>query len=435
MPPNGDSDTAAASAGNRFFSSLAYDGYRRLFFSTSAAGLANWTLVVGRGWLAFHLTGSSAWVGVITFAGFLPFALGPIGGVLADRYERQRLAAISTAVGCLLSVLLAALTLADLVDAWQLALITLAMSAPRAAELPARQALIAGVVPERELLNAVSLSSVANFGTRALGPALVVPLIDGLGIGGLFFVAAGFYGVATVLALSIRTRGAAAGRSGAGPFQNLAEGLLYIFRTPSVAALMFLVMFHCGLTMSFDSLLPVFAVQELHAGGASFSALAMGVGAGALVGTLFIAGIRSERSQGKLILVTAVLSGVTPMAMALPMSVMSLPVAVSTTLAMGASQGAFMAMAGALIQVAAPDRLRGRVSSIYLLFAGGLMAWVNLINGALADIWDVPLLFLLPAALYLVILALMTAGREPLRFLFRSGRLEAVAPAQAAGVL
>src|SRR4051812_26790707 len=100
----GDEGPETGPAKNRFISSLSYLDYRRLFVSTSFAGLANWTLIVGRGWLAFHLSGSSTWVGVVTFAGFLPFLLGPIGGVMADRYERKRLAAISTAVGSVLSL-------------------------------------------------------------------------------------------------------------------------------------------------------------------------------------------------------------------------------------------------------------------------------------------------------------------------------------------
>src|SRR5687767_1899096 len=122
------------SAKERYFSSLSYPNYRRLFISTSLAGLANWTLIVARGWLAFDLTGSSVWVGVVTFAGFLPFVLGPIGGVLADRYERKRLAAISTTVGCVISLLLAGLTFAHMIEVWQLALLTLIMSLPLAAE-------------------------------------------------------------------------------------------------------------------------------------------------------------------------------------------------------------------------------------------------------------------------------------------------------------
>jgi len=183
---------------------------------------------------------------------------------------------------------------------------------------------------------------------------------------------------------------------------------------------MFVVMFHCALTMSFDSLLPVFAVQRLDAGGASFSALAMGVGAGALGGSLYVSGVQGN-SKGRHLLVFAVMSGLSPMVMALPMQLMSLPVAVAATAWMGATQGAFMALSGALIQVASPDELRGRVMSIYLLFAGGLMAWVNLVNGALADVWHVPLLFLLPAGAYLGILGVMYLTRQPMRSIFRDG--------------
>ena len=418
-------------AGRRYFSSLAYPDYRRLFLSTSAAGIAGWALIVARGWLAFNLTGSSTWVGVVTFAGFLPFMLGPLGGVLADRYHRSRLAAWSTAIGMLFTFILAALTLADLVEAWQLALITLVMSLPRAAELPARQALIAGLVPRDELVNAFALSSVANFGTRALGPALVVPLIGGIGAGGVFLLSACFYGVATLSVLRIGRAGDRLDAEATSALGDLVEGMRYVLAAPAIAVLMLLVMFHCGLTMSFDSLLPAFAVQELQGGGASFSAMATGVGLGALASAVVVAGVRGERAQGRLILVTACLSGLAPMAMALPMSVMSVPVAVATMAAMGASQGAFMSMCGAILQAAAPDRLRGRVSSIYLLFAGGLMAWVNLINGALADVWDVPLLFLLPALAYLAILGLLAQRHAALRRLFASGSL-LPAPAAAA---
>ncbi len=412
--------------------SLRHLEYRRLFISTTCAGLALWTLMVGRGWVAYHLTGSSTWVGVITFAGFLPFIIGPIGGLFADRYERRLLAAASTAVSAILSLVLALLSLAGVLEVWLLAVLTVVMSIPRAAELPARQSLMPNLVPAEDLLNAMSLSSVATFGTRAVGPAIVIPMLETIGASGVFFVAAAFYAISTmeVLRIGVSSRGGVvAGRSAR---NSLSEVVAYMLATPTVAMLMVLVMFHCALTMAFDSLLPVFAVQQLHSGGATFSALAMGVGFGALAGTLLISGVRDDRHKGSYLLMTAVLSGLTPLAMALPMDVMSLPVAMGSTFAMGATQGAFMALSGALIQVVAPDELRGRVSSLYLLFAGGLMAWVNLINGVLADVWDVPYLFLAPALAYLAILGGLALTRARLRGIFQSGSLSMPAEAPVA---
>jgi MFS family permease len=412
--------------------SLSYADYRRLFFSTSAAGLANWTLIVGRGWLAYELTASSTWVGVVTFAGFLPFIVGPVGGVLADRYERRRLAAASTAAGVVFSLLLAVLTIAGVIEAWQLALLTVAMSLPRAAELPARQALISNTVPPNVLVNAVSLSSVATFGTRAVGPAVVIPMIDTLGVEGVFLLAASFYAASSAFVLRIDATLQPGSARLSTPLEDLREGFAYVVATPAVATLMTLVMFHCALTMSFDSLLPVFAVQRLEShGGASFSMLAMGVGIGALAGSLYSGGVRGD-SAGRVLLALTVASGLSPMLMALPMEMMSLPVALAGTVTMGASQAAFMALCGALVQAAAPDDLRGRVMSIYLLFAGGLMAWMNLINGTLADVWHVPLLFLLPAVAYLALVAGMYVVRLPLRDIFRHGSLARVQPELAA---
>jgi MFS family permease len=417
------------------FASLRHPDYRRLFLSTSCAGLALWTLMVGRGWLAYHLTGSSTWVGVVTFAGFLPFLLGPVGGVLADRYERRRLAAASAAISCAFTIVLAVVTIAGVVSVWQVAVLTLLMSVPRAAELPARQALIPNVVPAADLLNAFSLSSVATFGTRAAGPALVIPLISAIGAEGVFFLAAGLYAVSALGVMSVGTRSRGGASAGLGALRDLKDGVAYIVVTPAVASLMLLVMFHCAFTMSFDSLLPVFAVQRLEAGSASFSALAMGVGGGALVGTVLISGVRDGRRKGQYLLLTGVLGGLTPLAMALPMELMSLPVALGSTVAMGATQGAFMALSGALVQAVAPDELRGRISSLHLLSAGGLMAWVNLANGALADVWHVPLLFLLPALAYLGVFAVLWATRAPLKTTFREGSLAPAPPLPAAALV
>jgi MFS family permease len=382
-----------------------------------------WTLLVGRGWLAYELSGSSTWVGLVTFAGFLPFILAPFGGVLADSSDRRKLAAFSTAISFLLTLLLAVLELSDRLTLSYLVLLTFVMSLPRAAELPARQSLIPNVVPRNDLLNALSLSSVATFGTRAAGPALVIPLIETIAPGGVFLLSAAFYGLSTALILSVETRSVGGASAGRAMMSEIGEGLSYIISTRPIAVLMLLVAFHCSLTMAFDSLLPVFAVQRLMSHGASFSALAMGVGAGALVGTLAISGLRGTKEKGQALLVTGVLSGITPMGMALPMELMNVTNAVLLTAAMGATQGAFMALAGAMVQDVAPDGLRGRVSSIYLLFAGGLMAWVNLLNGALADVWEVPYLFIVPALIYLGLLAAMMISGSRLKSIFRTGQL------------
>ncbi len=272
------------------FTSLRHRDYRLVFFSTSLAGLAMWTLMVGRGWLAYDLSRSSTWVGIVTFAGFLPFILAPFGGALADRFDRRKLAALSTAVSFVLTCVLAVLAITDALTMPYLVILTFLMSMPRAAELPARQSLIANVVPARDLLNALSLSSVATFGTRAAGPALVIPLIKTIDPGGIFLISAAFYGLSTLQVLQVDTVSRGGAGAGRAIFRDIGEGLNYILITPPIAMLMLVVAFHCSLTMAFDSLLPVFAVQRLMSDGASFSALAMGVGAGALVGTLAISG-------------------------------------------------------------------------------------------------------------------------------------------------
>ena len=182
-----------------------------------------------------------------------------------------------------------------------------------------------------------------------------------------------------------------------------------------------MVALHCALVMSFDSILPVFTETSLGAtDGSTLGWLVMGIGAGSLVGTLLLAGVRDEKTKGQLLVWTGLFSGITPMAMALSFNV---PLGIAASLGMGVSQATFMALTSTYVQTLAPDRLRGRISSLYILHAGGIMAFANLGYGFIADSYSAPPILLITGVAFVAVVLAMGFGQPILRRVYRTGQV------------
>ena len=408
-------------------SALSYRDYRLMWGSSLAAGAAAWALIVARGGLVYSLSDSALLIGVVTFAAMIPRVLvTPFSGYLSDRFDRRFVLASMFGVNIVLNSALGLLVLAGRVETWHLIVLSLADGSARAAQMPASQALIPNLVPKRLLLNAVALNQAAGHGSRLLGPAAIAPLLVTVGAEGAFFLCAGFYAVSFVLTLRLLTPSTGTIDPSAGLVQNLVAGLVYVYRTPILLAVMLIALFHCGLTMSFESLLPVLARQQLDAGAAGFAYLMMGVGAGALVMVVAMAGVRSEEAKGRLFLNLGVLSGLAPVLLAMSGN---MPMALVSAAAMGAAQAGFMTLTHTMIQAITPDGVRGRVGAVYSVHIGGMMASANLVNGGLADVVNAPLLLLVGGAAFVLIM-FVAWQRVALREIYVAGlrtRVEAAA--------
>ncbi len=402
----------------RYLAALSHPDYRTLWSANLAAGAAAWALIVARGWLVYDLSGSSLWVGLVTFAAMIPRVLvTPVSGYLSDRFDRRSVLAAMFALNVGHNLVLAILVVTDTVDIWHLVVLSLVNGSARASQMPAGQALIPNLVPRRLLLNAIALNQVTVHGSRLLGPAAIAPLLATTGVGGAFFLCTGFYLISLFQTLKIRTASTGIIQRGRGIVSNLAEGVVFVYRTPTLRAIMLLALFHCGLTMSFESLLPVLSREELGAEGAGFSYLMMAVGGGALVSVLAVAGVVSEITRGRLFLYLGLLSGLTPAVLAMSSN---MPMALAGAAGMGASQAGFMTLTHTMIQSITPDGIRGRVAGVYSVHIGGMMASANLINGGLADMVSVPLLLLVAGAAFVAIMAL-SWQRVTLRQIYNGG--------------
>ena len=412
---------------SRALTALSYRDYRLLWTTSIAAGAAAWALIVARGWLVYDLSDSNLWVGLVTFTAMAPRALvTPFTGYLSDRFDRRSVIVSMFGVNVAHNLVLALLVLTGNVEVWHLVVLSFINGSARAAGMPASQALTPNLVPRRLLLNAIALGQAANHGSRLLGPAAIVPLMATTGAEGAFFLCTGFYLVGFIQTLRIRTASTGQIDRRQNFVSNLLAGLVYTYRTPNLRAIVLLAMFHCGLTMSFESLLPELSRQRLNAEGPGFSYLMMAIGAGALVSAVFLAGVRNEATKGRLFLGLGVMSGLLPVLLGISTS---MPLALLATAVMGASQAGFMTLTHTMIQAITPDGIRGRVAAVYSVHIGGMMASANLINGGVAEWIDAPLVLMAGGFVFILVMVASWRGAVLRRIYVRGLRIEAVAAA------
>lgn len=407
---------------------LRHRDFRWLLVGAASSSIALWTLLLGNAWIVFRLSDSSVWVGVATFASMFPFLLSPFGGVVADRLERRRLLIISRVVSLIAILTLFVLAVTDVIAVWMVVAMALVQGLIRSAEMPGEQAHLANVVPPDDLANAVTLSTTSRLGSRAVGPLLATPLLDTLGVEGAYGIAAVFAFLALLAVLRVQTRSWGGVADLSNVLFSLGEGVRYVLATGPVRAIFLIVVAHCTMTMSFDAMLPAFADHHLHDPTTGFTMLMVGVGAGAFFGTLSLA-LFPGGKRGTFFLATALLSGASPAFMALSTTV---PMATSAAVVMGASQAMFMALSAVFLQEVIQEAVRGRVMSLYLMSAGGLMAFANLGFGSVADWLGVPVLLLVPGLVFVAV-TLATAWVVPtLRRVYGTGTIAQPAPANPA---
>lgn len=405
--------------GFRLIGSLQHRNSRFFWSGTGIGSVAQAMFLVSSGWYGFKLGGGGG-VGIVTFATMLPMLLAtPVGGLVADRVDRRTLVVCVELVQCAVAVTLGVTGfLGGLPFPVFVAFVFLSGIA-RAVELTTTQAVIPNLVPPDELLNVFAMNSLATLGSRFVGPATVAPLLAAYGARGAYFLIAALYLPAIMLVLRVPPMpraGAAVISLGA----QLREGGQYISQQAVIGLLLLVVMLHCALTMSFDSTLPLVAQRNLQGSSGIYSSLVAATGLGAITGALVLAGFRAGASRGGFFLVSGIGSGIAT----LLMSLAHLPaLALAALFLAGVVQSTFMTLAFTFVQEAVPDGLRGRVSGLFLMSAGGIMSFGNLANGYLADRYGSAPVLSTPAVIFVALLVLLSAVRPALRRVYAAGRL------------
>ncbi len=373
---------------SRFITALYYPDFRRLWFATAFSQSSAWALIVARAALALNETGSSGAAGMVTFAAMIPsVAISPVAGFLADRFDRRRVLAAAYSVNVAQNLILALLVVTGNIEVWHLVLLSLLSGSARATQMPASQALLPNLVPRKNLLNAVALHQAMQQSGKLMGPLLILPVVITGYSQWAFVVSLGLYLVGLILVLRIRTVSRGVVDAERSPLSNLIQGLSFVYHHGTLLPLFVLVVAHCALTMSYETLFPVLSRDRLglelgadiYRGG---NLLMISVGAGSLISSFGLAGIDSDRIRGRAFFALGILSGVGPLLLGLATG---LPAAMAAAFAVGFSQAGFMTLSSAMVQRMVPDHVRGRVMAVYAWHIQGAMASFNLVNGILAD--------------------------------------------------
>ncbi|HEV3253885.1 MAG TPA: MFS transporter [Candidatus Acidoferrales bacterium] len=363
----------------------------QLFFSGQLISLiGTWMQTVAQSWLVYRLTGSSLLLGTVGFASQVPiFLLAPAGGVVADRYNRRRVVIATQAASMILALILAVLTLSKRVTVWEIVILAASLGVVNAFDIPTRQAFLMDMVGREDLMNAIALNSSMFNGARIIGPAVAGILVASIGEGWCFFLnGVSYVAVIAGLLLMKLKRAVAAPASDASHLEYIAEGFRFVRRTNPIWALLLLIALVSLVASPYSVLMPIFADRILHGGARGLGILMGATGVGALLGALTLAMRTGLRGLGRWVAISCACFGASLILFSgsrwFWVSVLLLvPVGYSMMLQMSASN--------TLIQAMSPDRLRGRVMSVYSMMFMGMAPLGALFAGALADRIGAPL--------------------------------------------
>lgn len=355
--------TRVARAGRVTFAALAVPNYRRYIGGQATSLIGTWMQMTAQSWLVLSVSHSGTVLGVIVALQTLPvLALGPYGGVIADRVDKRRLmVALQTVMG-LQALALGVLTVTGMVTVWEIGVLAALLGLNNAFENPARQSFMMELVGPEHLRNAVTLNSVMANVARSVGPAVAGVLIATVGDGTCFLINAASF-VAVVFSLTTMD---AAQLTPTAPTPRargqLREGLSYVRANPGLLVPLVMMGIAGCLTYEFQVSLPVMASRGLHAGPAGYGFMTASMGIGAVLGGLYVAA-RGKVGLRSLVLAAA---GFT-VAMALATVATDLAFELVALGIVGVANVAFMSTGNSTLQLASAPEMRGRVMSLWFV--------------------------------------------------------------------
>src|SRR6266478_1270077 len=361
----------------------------QIFFSGQLVSLiGTWMQSVAQSWLVYRLTGSSLLLGAAGFASQIPvFLVAPLGGIAADRFNRQRVVIGTQISSMVLAFILAVLTLTRTVQVWHIFVLAALLGVVNAFDIPARQSFLVEMVGKEDLMNAIALNSSMFNGARIIGPAIAGILVAKIGEGWCFFANAVSY-IAVIIGLLMMKVHSPARASMASPFEHMMEGFRFVNRTAPIRALLLLLGVVSLVGMPYVVLMPIFADQILHGGARGLGILMGATGVGALLGALTLAFREGVKGLGRWVAWCSAGFGASLVVFAISHTFW---ISVILLFPVGYTIMLQMACSNTLIQVMVPDALRGRVMAVYSMMFMGMAPIGALLGGALSDRLGAPL--------------------------------------------
>jgi MFS family permease len=411
----GPNTTPPNSGGLKTFSSLSIRDYRWLWIGYLFSFGAIMMQMVARGWLVVELTDSAFLLGLVwSMWGFSVLIFSPIGGVIADRMDKRNLLIIAQAGIGAVTVAMAVLIQFDLIQFWHLLAGSFLSGVIFAFMMPARQAFIADLVGDHELMNAIALSTSAMNLMRVAAPAIGGILVELIDVSGVYWVIVVFYFFVIASLLMIKPRGVTVPKGGReGMVTELVGGFRHVWERRALVSLLIVAFLAVFLGWNYVAFMPAIAADVLKTGASGFGILMAASGIGALAGSLGVASMGNYRWKG------AVMTGAL-IAFALTLIVFGFVqnyfVAIGLISVVGLTSFAFMTVNNTLVQILAAPHMRGRVVSL-MMMTWGFQSFGVLPFGFLADQVSIGFAIGLGGALLLIGTLIVLAFSRTLIFL------------------
>src|SRR5438552_8208619 len=366
-------------------SALQYSEFRRYFVGQAVSVVGTWMQTVAAAWLVLQLSHNSAFA----LALFGAFSYGPVlvfglyAGTLVDRFPHRDVLLVRQVVSLAGAVLYAALTATHTITLPIVLMLAAVLGLNQALYFPARQATVLEMAGRGELASAVALNSTAFNLARIVGPAIGGIVIATLGVAACFWLnAVSYLGVIAAL-LTIRRRPLTVGPPQTA-LQLMAEALRYVARTPILAGL-FLLLFVAGtFGANFNLVLPLFTRVVLHANADTLGYLFAAQGVGSLIGALTMAAAGGFLLEPRRIVMGALLFALTEL---LFVTVPGFTQTIVLLLVIGWSFAVYSIGTNTVVQVRSPDRMQGRMVSLYSVLFIGVTPIGNIWAGIVAHLF------------------------------------------------
>lgn len=392
------------------FIALEERDFRIFWLGQLVSVTGTWMQTVAQGWLVLQLTGSPFVLGLAAAARSIPVLLLAFpAGVVADRIDRRKIVIATNVVAAIASTVLGVLAITGQVTVPIILVIAAILGVTNAFEMPARQSYVSELIKKQHLANAIALNSLLFNSARVVGPAIAGILVALVGPGWAFLLN-GISFVPVIIGLFLISavhvpRAAVAARSA------LPEVVRYLRREPRVALLLGLLAAQTIFASGQFILGPALA-EDLGQGAEGLGVLLSASGAGAVVGGIRLAATAHRASRWRVLLGAglALGGGLAAIGIAQSYAVTLLCLVVT-----GWGTVTFNASSNTLIQSIVPDRLRGRVLSLYVLTLLGLMPVAGVLMGALATAVGSAEAIAIGGVVYTVLIAATFALASPLR--------------------
>lgn len=335
----------------------------------------------------YELSGSSFQLGLTGFFQALPHVIfGLFAGVLADAFNRKKLIAVTHCLHLVPSLALAFLTATGAVQVWHIYLFGLISSFIEVFAWPARSAIIPRLVPLSHLMNAITLNSMILQSSFLFGPAIAGLLIDYSGLAFTYFFSATLIAPAVLAVLGVRSSGRPEGERRRVSLKSMIEGVEFIWAQRIILSL-FLLDFGVTLVGFYRPILPIFAGSVFNMGATGLGILYAAPAVGALLGStsLLMAGDLKRKGPSAVIAALFFAAGLALLGFS-----KWFWMAVAAVMILGFMDSISVGIRRTVVQLLAPDTMRGRAASLITVFAQSTNALGALLAGSASQLLGAP---------------------------------------------